>query len=451
MSADQPFPPDFLWGAATSAYQIEGSPLADGAGPSIWHGFSHTPGAIANSDTGDRACDHYRRSREDLDLMAELGLTAYRFSVAWGRVLPKGTGRVNAKGLDFYQRLVDGLLERGIQPMVTLYHWDLPEALAARGGWLNPDSPRWFADYAATLFDALDDRVTLWVTLNEPWVSTVLGYLSGEHAPGRRSLSEPPRVAHHQLCAHGEAVAAYRELGRHHIGISLNLEPQQAATDAPLDHAAARRRHHFINRWFLDPLCLGQYPDELATIFGADWPRFPADDLRRISAPLDFLGVNYYSRGLVRHDPTDQPLQARRIVPTDRPCTAMDWEVYPAGLTETLVWIKQRYGDLPLYITENGAAFDDPPPTGDSLSDPDRVDYLRTHLAAAQAALEQGVNLRGYFAWSLLDNFEWAEGYAKRFGLVHVDRVTQRRTLKASARYYQAFIREGGAFRGAGT
>ncbi|WP_295456520.1 GH1 family beta-glucosidase [uncultured Thiodictyon sp.] len=443
MSADQPFPPGFLWGTATSAYQIEGSPLADGAGPGIWHGFSHRPGAVVNGDTGDRACDHYRRLPADLDLMAELGLTAYRFSVAWGRVLPNGTGRVNAKGLDFYQRLVDGLLERGIQPMLTLYHWDLPEALEARGGWLNPDSARWFADYAAMLYEALDDRVGLWVTLNEPWVSTVLGYLSGEHAPGRRSLAEPPRVAHHQLCAHGEAVAAYRELGRHQIGISLNLEPQHPATDSPLDWEAAKRRHHFINRWFLDPLLRGQYPDELAVIFGSNWPRFPVEDLRRIAAPLDFLGINYYSRGLIRHDPTQIPCAATRITPPERRLTAMDWEVYPEGLTETLLWVKQRYGDLPLYITENGAAFDDAAPVGNQVQDPDRVDYLRTHLAAARAALEQGVDLRGYFAWSLLDNFEWAEGYAKRFGLVHVDHATQRRTLKASAQYYRDFILEG--------
>jgi beta-glucosidase len=442
MSTDQSFPPGFLWGAATSAYQIEGSPLADGAGPSIWHRFSHRPGTIANGDTGDGACDHYRRFPTDLDLMVELGLTAYRFSVAWGRVLPEGTGRVNPKGLDFYQRLVDGLLERGIQPMLTLYHWDLPDALETRGGWLHPDSPRWFADYAAIIFGALDDRVGLWVTLNEPWVSTVCGHLNGTHAPGHRNLAEPPRVAHQLLCAHGEAVTAYRSLGRHQIGISLNLEPQHAATDAPVDREAARRRHHFINRWFLDPLCQGEYPHELAAIFGTDWPRFPDADLRRISTPLDFLGVNYYSRGLVCHDPTDIPLRARRITPTDRPCTAMDWEVYPDGLTETLVWIKQRYGDLPLYVTENGAAFDDPLPAAGKVQDPARIDYLSSHLDALRSAMEQGVDLRGYFAWSLLDNFEWAEGYAKRFGLIHVDHATQHRTLKASGRFFGEFIRK---------
>ncbi len=440
MSNQETFPAGFLWGAATSAYQIEGSPLADGAGASIWHSFSHRPGAVANGDTGDQACDHYRRAGDDLDLMAELGLNAYRFSIAWGRVLPRGTGRVNRPGLDFYERLVDGCLQRGLAPMVTLYHWDLPEALEERGGWRHPDSPKWFADYAATVFEALDDRVGLWITLNEPWVSTVEGHLTGVHAPGRRSLSEPPLVAHHQLRAHGEAVAAYRELGRHRIGIAPNLEPQHPASDSPADREAARRRHQFINRWFLDPILLGEYPPEVAAIFNEHWPRFAPDDLRRISAPIDFLGLNYYSRGLVRHDPTDLPLAARRITPTDRPCTAMNWEVYPAGLTETLLWLRQRYGALPLYVTENGAAFDDPPPRGGTLDDPERVDYLRTHLAAVRTAIEQGVDVRGYFAWSLLDNFEWAQGYAKRFGLVHVDRATQARTPKASARFYHDFI-----------
>jgi len=440
MADDHPFPRGFLWGAATSAYQIEGSPLADGAGPSIWQRFTRIPGAVVNGETGDRACDHYSRWRADLDVLAELGLDAYRFSIAWGRVLPEGTGRVNGKGLDFYQRLVDGLLERGIQPMITLYHWDLPAALDERGGWCNPDSTRWFADYAQVLFRALDDRVGHWVTLNEPWVSTVLGYLSGDHAPGRRGLAEPPWVAHHQLCAHAEAVAAYRALGRHQIGISLNLEPQHAASDTAADQAAAARRHAFINRWFLDPILFGRYPTALADLFGPHWPDFPDADLARIQAPLDFLGVNYYSRGLVCHDPAEQPLQARRITPKDSPCTAMDWEIYPAGLTETLMWLKQRCPALPLYITENGAAFDDPDPVAGLVQDPRRVDYLREHLAAARLALEQGVDLRGYFAWSLLDNFEWSLGYAKRFGLVHVDFATQQRTIKASAAFYRAFI-----------
>jgi beta-glucosidase len=439
------FPPGFLWGAATSAYQIEGAPLADGAGPSIWHRFSHNQGRVANQDTGDLACDHYRRLDEDLDLMARLGLQAYRFSIAWGRVLPTGLGQVNPKGLAFYQRLVDGLLARGIQPMVTLYHWDLPAALQDRGGWLNADSPAWFADYSALLFRALGDRVALWVTLNEPWVVTVLGHLTADHAPGHRDLFEAPRVAHHLLLAHAESVAAFRAVGRGQIGIAVNLEPQHPASPSPADRDAAARRDAFINRWFLDPLYLGAYPPELQLIFGAAWPEITGEDLRRIQAPGDFIGVNYYSRGLVRADPAAQPLGAARITPTGVTLTTMDWEVYPAGLTEILLWLKDRYGNPPLYITENGAAFDDPPPVNGEVQDPDRVAYLSSHLGAARAAIEQGVDLRGYFVWSLLDNFEWAQGYAKRFGLYHMDPSTQTRTPKASAHVYSEAIRSNGA------
>jgi beta-glucosidase len=438
------FPDGFLWGAATSAYQVEGSPLADGAGASIWHDFAHTPGRVANGDTGDSACDHYRRYADDVGLMARLGLNAYRFSIAWGRVLPQGTGKPNAKGLDYYRRLVDALLAQGIEPMATLYHWDLPAALQARGGWLNPDSAGWFADYARTLFDALDDRVRLWLTLNEPWVVTVAGYLQGEHAPGHRSLHETPRVAHAQLRAHAAAVSAYRATGRHRIGLAVNLEPQHPASDEAKDLAAAARRDAFINRWYLDPLFHGAYPPELEDIFGADWPGYTATDLAGLPGTADFLGVNYYSRGVFRDDPAGRPVRAARVRQHDRPHTAMDWEVYPAGLTEILLWIKGRYGNPPVYITENGAAFDDPLPEHGELQDPQRVDYLRRHLLAARQALDQGADLHGYFAWSLLDNFEWTCGYAKRFGLVHVDFTTQRRTPKASARFYSEVIRTRG-------
>ena len=437
------FPPDFLWGAATSAYQIEGSPLADGAGPSIWHRYSHNPGRIANGETGDLACDHYRRVSQDLDLMGRLGLKAYRFSIAWGRVLPEGRGPVCSAGLDFYERLVDGLLERGIQPMVTLYHWDLPAALQDRGGWLSPDSPSWFADYAALLFRTLGDRVPLWVTLNEPWVVTVLGHLTGDHAPGHQDLFEAPRVAHHLLLAHAEAVGAYRAIARGRIGIAVNLEPQYPAT--PADAVAASRRDVFVNRWFLDPLFLGTYPHELESIFGSAWPDPPERELQRIRSPGDFLGVNYYSRGLVRSDPSAHPLGAARIVPEGAPLTAMDWEIYPGGLTEILLWLKNRYGDLPLYITENGAAFDDPGPVDGEVPDADRVAYLRAHLLAARDAVAQGVDLRGYFVWSLLDNFEWALGYGKRFGLYQVDPLTRNRTPKRSARFYSNVIQTNGA------
>ncbi|MEJ2325568.1 MAG: GH1 family beta-glucosidase [Chromatiaceae bacterium] len=439
------FPEGFLWGAATSAYQIEGSPLADGAGPSIWHRFSRSPGKVANGDTGDVACDHYRRWADDVALMAALGLGAYRLSVAWGRVMPEGRGPVNPKGLAFYERLVDRLLSCGIVPMVTLYHWDLPAALDDRGGWLNRDSAGWFADYAVAVFRTLADRVRLWVTINEPWVVAVGGYLQGDYAPGHRSIAETPLVANNLLRAHASAVEGYRAWGRHQIGIAVNLEPQHALSDSPADTAAAQRRDAFVNRWFLDPLLLGRYPPELTAAFGDAWPRFPEEDLKRIHGKPDFLGVNYYSRALVREDLAAVPLRASSARLGQRAQTAMGWEVYPRGLREILLWIKGRYGNPPVYVTENGAAFDDPIPVRGEVQDPLRVDYLRRHLMAAASARREGVDLRGYFAWSLLDNFEWAHGYAKRFGLVHVDFPTQRRRPKASARYYADVIRSRGS------
>ncbi len=445
MNKRSPFPHDFLWGAATSAYQIEGYPLADGAGPSIWHRFAHTPGRVAHGETGDLACDHFHRYAEDVALMADLGLDAYRFSIAWGRVMPEGRGAVNPKGLDFYQRLVDALLEAAILPMVTLYHWDLPAALQDRGGWLNPDSPRWFADYAEVIFRALDDRVPLWVTLNEPWVVTVPGHLEGELAPGHRDLYEAPRVAHHLLLAHADAVNAYRATGYNRIGLAVNLEPQHPASASPADQTAARRSDAFVNRWFLDPVFLGRYPEELPGIFGPAWPADADADLARMRVPLDFLGVNYYSRRCVKADPGALPLGAARVRQEQAQHTTMDWEVYPEGLTETLLWLKQRYDNPPLYITENGAAFEDPAAEGGEVADPRRVDYLRAHIGAAARAIEQGVDLRGYFAWSLLDNFEWAHGYAQRFGLHQIDPVTQDRTPKASARFYRDVIQCNGA------
>ncbi|HKY61575.1 MAG TPA: GH1 family beta-glucosidase [Gemmatimonadota bacterium] len=445
MSDSTRFPDGFLWGAATSAYQIEGSPLADCAGASIWHRFSHTPGLVANGDTGDVACDHYRRWRDDVALMRELGLNAYRFSIAWSRILPEGTGRVNSAGLDFYSRLVDALLEAGIRPCATLYHWDLPAALDDRGGWLNPDVAGWFADYAAGVFRALDDRVDLWTTLNEPWVVVDGGYLHGKLAPGHRSLYEAPLAAHHLLLAHAAGVEAYRAEGRNAIGIVVNLEPKHAATDSEADRAARERADAYVNHWFLDPVLLGRYPDALPALFGAAWPDFPGDDLERIRQPLDFVGINYYTRSLVCDAPSATPPRAGRVVVAGRTHTVLGWEVYPEGLTETLVAVRDRYGNLPIYVTENGAAFYDPPVAdGGSLSDPLRLAYHRHHLRAVRRAIEAGVDLRGYFAWSLLDNFEWAHGLAVRFGLVHVDYATQKRTPKESARFYSDVIRTNG-------
>ncbi len=442
---DRPcFPETFLWGAATSAYQIEGSPLADGAGPSIWHRFAHTPGRIHNDDNGDIACDHYRRFEDDVDLMQALGLQAYRFSIAWGRVLPEGRGRVNPAGLDFYQRLVDALLEQGIQPFITLYHWDLPAALDDRGGWLNRDSAAWFADYAQLVFRALDDRVQHWVTLNEPWVSVDAGYLHGVHAPGHASLAEAPLAAHNLLRAHALAVEAYRAEGRHRIGLVVNLEPKYPASSAPEDQAATARAHAYMNRYYLDPVFFGTYPKELSELFGADWPEFPQADLVQIRQPIDFLGINYYTRSVVRNDPQNSPLRAGRVRQDHNLHTALDWEVHPQGLVDTLQWVKRRYGELPLFLTENGAAFEDSEISGGRVDDPLRLAYLREHLQAAHAAISSGVNLQGYFVWSLLDNLEWCHGYSKRFGIVHVDYRTQQRVLKSSGQFYARVIRTHG-------
>jgi beta-glucosidase len=439
------FPQGFLWGAATSAYQIEGSPLADGAGPSIWHRFSHTPGMTANGDTGDIACDHYRRFESDVLLMKDLGLTAYRFSIAWGRVLPRGCGRVNPAGLAFYDRLVDLLLKNGIQPCVTLYHWDLPAALDDQGGWLNRDIAEWFADYARVVVRALGDRVPMWATLNEPWVIADGGYLYGVLAPGHRNLFEAPIATHNLLRAHGAGLKAIRAEGGGQAGLVVNLEPKYAASDRPEDQAATRRADAYMNRQYLDPVFFGRYPDELAEIFGAAWPEMPAEDFELIRQPLDFLGINYYTRGVTRADPAVWPMRAGRVRQPQHTYTTMDWEVYPQALADVLAWVTSRYGPVPLYITENGAAFDDAPATVNGVvDDPLRVTYLRDHLRAAHQALEAGVDLRGYFAWSLLDNFEWSAGYAKRFGLVQVDFATQKRTLKASAKFYAEVIRSTG-------
>ena len=435
------FPEAFLWGSATSAYQVEGSPLADGAGPSIWQRFARTPGLVQDDDTGDVACDQYRRYADDVALMKGLGMNAYRFSIAWSRVLPDGRGTVNAKGLGYYDRLVDALLAHGISPCATLFHWDLPAALDDRGGWLNPDIAHWFADYASIVFRKLDDRIAMWATLNEPWVVTDGGYLHGKLAPGHRNRFEAPIATHQLLRAHAAAVQAYRAIGKHRIGIVVNLEPKYPASERLEDRAATARAHAYMNRQYLDPVFLGRYPRALEEIFGEAWPHWPADDLAFIKQPIDFVGVNYYTRNVTRFDPLSWPLRAVPVRQKRATHTETGWEVFPQGLTDTLAWVKARYGNPPIYVTENGAAFFDPPVVeGDHLSDPLRVDYLRRHLGAVHAALAAGVDVRGYFAWSLLDNFEWSHGYSKRFGIVHVDFETQKRTPKDSARFYARVI-----------
>lgn len=439
------FPAEFLWGAATSAYQIEGSPLAEGAGPSNWHQFCREVGRIDNGDTGDLACDHYLRYRDDVDIMANIGLNAYRFSISWSRILPEGRGRINHKGLEFYQRLTDCLRAQGIQPFATLYHWDLPAALEAQGGWAHPDSAHWFADYAHVLFQHFHDGIPYWATLNEPWVVAHAGYVEGSHPPGVRSLDTAPRVTHNLLRAHGLAVQAFRADGAGKIGLVVNLEPKHAASSDPADVTAMARAHAYMNRQFLDPALLGAYPDEMPDIFGSSWPRFPERELELIREPIDFLGINYYSRSVVRDDPSGDLCGVSRVYQTEAEHTAMDWEVFPEGLESALLWVQRRYGNIPLYVTENGAAFEDPSAREGIVHDPRRVDYLRRHLIAASKARDKGVDLRGYFAWSLLDNFEWTHGYAKRFGIVGVDFATQRRFLKESARFYADVIRSNGA------
>lgn len=440
------FPKDFLWGCATSAYQIEGSPLADGAGASNWHRFAHTPGRVQDNDNADVACDHYRRYESDVDLIHSLGMNAYRFSIAWGRVLPEGIGRINPAGLDFYERLIDRLLSRGIQPMVTLFHWDLPAALDDRGGWLNRDIAHWFAEYADIMFRRFDDRVRYWTTLNEPWVVADGGYLNGILAPGHRNVFEAPLASHHLMMAHGAAVQAYRATGRNKIGLVVNIEPKYAASQADADLAATRRGEAYMNRQYLEPALLGAYPEELVEVFGQAWPKWQASDLELIRQPLDYIGVNYYTRSVVRSEPTAWPLRSMPVKQKQHTHTETGWEVFPQGLTDTLLWIRDTYGNPPVYITENGAAFFDPPQVeGPVLEDPLRVDYLRKHITAVYDAIQRGADIRGYFAWSLLDNFEWAYGFSKRFGLVHVNYETLQRTLKSSAHFYAKVIATNGA------
>lgn len=437
------FPSDFVWGAATSAYQIEGSPLADGAGPSNWHLFCREPGRILGGDTGDVACDHYRRYADDVALMAELGLQAYRFSLSWSRILPEGRGRLNPAGIAFYRRLVDALLERGIRPFATLFHWDLPAALAARGGWTHPDCAHWFAEYAQLLFRELGEGISHWATLNEPWVVVDAGYVNGIHPPGDRRPDLAPLAAHNLLRGHGLAVQAFRADGRGEIGLVVNIEPKFAYSSDPADRSAMKRAHAYMNCQFLDPALLGAYPEEMEEVYREHWPRFPESDLRLIQQPIDFVGLNYYSRSVVRDDPAGDICRVSAVRQSSAQHTAMDWEVFPEGLGSALRWINRRYGDLPLYVTENGAAFDDGAGSG-PIDDRDRMDYLRDHLLAARSAINDGVPLRGYFVWSLFDNFEWSYGYGKRFGIVGVDLATQRRTIKASGRYYADLIRSNG-------
>ncbi|EIE99438.1 GH1 family beta-glucosidase [Saccharomonospora glauca] len=448
------FPEGFLWGVATAAFQVEGSTTADGRSPSIWDAFCEKEGAVAGGDTGEPATDHYRRMPADVALMRDLGIRAYRFSVAWPRVRPDG-GEVNPAGLDFYERLVDTLLEAGIKPWPTLYHWDLPQALEERGGWPSREVAHRFADYAEAVVDRLGDRVSTWTTLNEPWCSAFLGYGSGRHAPGRRDPRAAVAAAHHLLLAHGLGTAAVRaRVPDAEVGVTLNLFPVNVADpDDPGDAEVARRVDGLQNRLFLDPVLRARYPEDVV----ADLEPFGFTDVVRdgdeavIGASLDFLGVNYYrdlyvSSAPEHARPMPEWVGVERVSFPKRglPQTASGWDVNAGELTGLLLRLHTEYPRLPLYITENGVAFPDDREVDGRIDDTDRIAFVEGHLRAAHSALEQGVDLRGYFYWSLLDNFEWAEGYAKRFGLVHVDYETQRRTPKASAAWYSRVIADNG-------
>ncbi|KAB8193585.1 beta-glucosidase [Nonomuraea phyllanthi] len=424
----------FLWGTATAAYQIEGAVKEDGRGASIWDTFAHEPGRTRDGHTGDVACDHYHRWREDVELMSGLGVNAYRFSISWPRVRPEGDGPVNAKGLDFYERLVDGLLERGIRPAPTLFHWDLPQALQDRGGWMNRDISEIFAEYAATVAERLADRIPLWITLNEPFVHMAYGHALGVHAPGQALLTGALPVAHHQLLAHGLATRALRAAGARQVAITNNCTPVWPASEREADLKAADAYDILHNRLFNDPVLLGRYPDLSAYTTGLDAVR--DGDLDIIATPLDALGVNYYNPTRIAA-PVDDALPFSDAGVTGHPTTAFGWPVVPDGLRELLTGLKARYGAAlpPVLITENGCS------TEDTLDDGDRVAFLEGHIAAMRRAMAEGVDVRGYFVWSLLDNFEWAEGYHQRFGLVRVDFETRSRTPRASYRWLRDFLR----------
>jgi beta-glucosidase len=458
------FPQDFLFGVATAAYQIEGAAHEDGRRDSIWDAFSRVPGAVVNADNGDVACDHYHRYRDDVAMMADLGIQTYRFSTSWARIRPDG-GDVNPKGLDFYSRLVDQLLEKNIKPWLTLYHWDLPQALEEKGGWANRDTAYLFADYAASVHDVLGDRVDAWTTLNEPWCSSFLSYTGGEHAPGRQSVADGLAAGHHLLLAHGLATRQLRARDEKlQLGITLNLTvPDPVDPTSPGDVDAARRIDGQFNRFFLDPIFRGEYPaDLLGDLEGLGLTEnIRPGDLDIISTPIDALGVNYYhgealsseppavaelSTAAPSERPKRSPFPAAEGVhwhPRDLPVTAMGWEVQPEGLTRLLTRVHREYtgpADVALYVTENGAAYDDQVSADGSVNDAERAEFLRSHLAAIQDAIEQGAPVGGYFYWSLMDNFEWAWGYDKRFGLVRVDYETLERTLKDSAIEYRRII-----------
>lgn len=435
------FPKNFLWGAATASYQIEGASRQDGRGECIWTRFSHTPGKVMNGDTGDVATDHYHRYVEDVALMKELGLQAYRFSVSWPRVIPNGTGTTNPAGLDFYDRLVDELLSAGIIPAATLYHWDLPQALQNRGGWLNREIVGWFSDYTDQMTRRLGDRVKNWITINEPFVAAFVGYTFAAHAPGYSDPRAGLLAAHHMLLAHGAAMQVIRQNVANSVaGITLNVSWVDPATSSEADVQAARRHDGFVNRWFIDPVFKGEYPADMLQLYGSALDDIDVTEIKQAAVPQDFLGINYYTRNVIKDDPNGHYLKTHEIKPEGAGYTQMGWELAPGSLTQLLVRLHQEYAPKALWITENGAAYPDPDPVNGMVADPERTDYFKTHIAAVEVAIQQGSPVTAYFVWSLLDNFEWAYGYDRRFGIIHVDFKTLKRTMKRSGLWYRDYI-----------
>jgi beta-glucosidase len=446
-----PFPSDFMWGSATSSYQIEGASTEDGRGATVWDVFCDTPNKVINGDNGDVACDHYHRYPHDIALMKSLGLKAYRFSVAWSRILPNGIGTVEPRGLAFYDRLVDTILQADITPMLTMFHWDLPQALEDKGGWANRAVLDGWTQYAQVLSEKLGDRVKIWATHNEPWCASILGYVIGEHAPGHHDWKKGLAAAHHLMLSHGIAIDILRQNvpdGQH--GIVLNLNPAYATNDSDSAKTAMQRFDGYFNRWFLDPIFKGEYPADLWAFYGDDVPTVHEGDMALISRPIDFLGINYYSRAIFEGINTDMPqnvpIDRLQLVGarTDNPYTAMDWEVYPEGLYDLLMRVNDDYAPKAFYITENGCAYEDVISDDGCIHDVERVAYYAAHVAQCERLLEAGVPLKGYFAWSLMDNFEWAWGYSRRFGITYVNYATQERILKDSALWYKDVIARGG-------
>ena len=437
------FASDFLWGCATSSYQIEGAGAVDGRVESVWDRFAATPGKVRDGSNGSVACDHYHRWPEDFDIGRDMGLNAYRFSIAWPRIFGELKGQPNQKGLDFYSRLVDGMLERGLQPWATLYHWDLPQYLQDRGGWANRDTVDAFLEFADAMTHRLGDRVKHWITHNEPWCTAIIGNFEGWHAPGLTDFKTALQVAHHVLLSHGKAVPLIRaKVPDAKVGIALSLHPLRAASSRPEDLAAMARHDGLRYRWFLDPLHGRGYPQATLDAISDAAPSVLPGDMEAIAADTDFLGVNYYFPETIAHAPGHAPLDAKVLPPGEVETTAMGWEVAPQGLAELLLRIEKDYHPGPIYITENGSCYEDSVGADGEIDDQGRRHYLMRHLASLRSAIADGVPVKGYFAWSLLDNFEWAEGYLRRFGLTHIDYDTQQRTLKGSGKWYRSFLRQ---------